>query len=148
MGGPILCGVDGSEGGWRALEQACAAGKARKARLIAVCVVPAGEFPEEMEEFARVEHAAEDADPMLFDMVSRGVLDRAREMIERSGVADAEYVARRGEAEEEIVALAETLGAAEIVVGRRRRRWPAALLGSVSGALAAKAPCPVTIVPL
>ena len=148
MGGPILCGVDGSEGGWRALDLACAAAKARRARLVVVCVVPAGEFPEEMEEFARVEHYAGDADPLLFDMVSKGVLDRAREAAEGAGVTDADYVARRGEAAEEIAALAQTLGAAEIVVGRRRRRWPAALLGSVSAALAARAPCPVTIVPL
>jgi nucleotide-binding universal stress UspA family protein len=149
MSGPILCGVDGSEGGWRALDEACSAALARKARLVFVCVVPSGDFPEEMEEFARMEHSAEHADSLLFDMVARGVLADAKRRAERAGVADAEYVARRGEAADEICELAGNLRAAEIVVGRRRRHWAAlALLGSVSAKLAAEAPCPVTIAPI
>ena len=149
MSGPILCGVDGSEGGWRALEVACAQASARKARLVFVCVVPSGEFPEEMEEFARIEHEAEEAEARLFEMVSSGVLESARKRAESAGAADAEYAARRGEAADEICALARQRGAAEIVVGRRRRHWAAiALLGSVSAKLASEAPCPVTVAPI
>jgi nucleotide-binding universal stress UspA family protein len=148
MGGPILCGVDGSEGGWRALDHACAQARARKARLVFACVVPSGDFPEEMEEFARIEHAAEHAGALLFEMVAGGVLELARERAERAGVSDAEYLARRGEAADELCALARQRKAEEIVVGRRRRWAALALLGSVSARLAAEAPCPVTIAPI
>ena len=149
MGRTILCGVDGSEGGWRALEVASAAARARKARLVFVCVVPRGEFPEEMQEFARIEHDAEHSDALLFELVSGGVLERARVLAEKADVTDAEYAARRGEAADEICALARQRAAAEIVVGRRRRHWGAITpLGSVSARLVSAAPCPVTIVPM
>lgn len=58
-----------------------------------------------------------------------------------------DYLARRGEAAEAILALAKERGAAEIAVGRRRSRVAAALLGSVSARTAAEASCPITIVP-
>ena len=96
-----------------------------------------------------IEHDAEHADALLFEMVSGGVLERARARAEKAGVMDAEYAARRGEAADEICALARRRDAAEIVVGRRRRRWAAiALLGSVSASLVSEAPCPVTVAPM
>jgi nucleotide-binding universal stress UspA family protein len=78
---------------------------------------------------------------------AKEVLDQQVKRIEESGGTVNERHLREGSADEEIVILAEELGAGLIVMGSRGRgRIRRALLGSVSDAVVRHAHCPVTIV--
>ena len=75
------------------------------------------------------------------------VLEQQVKRIEESGGAVKETHLREGRAAEEIVELAEELGAGLIVMGSRGHgRLRRALLGSVTDAVVWHAHCPVTIV--
>ena len=75
------------------------------------------------------------------------VLEQQVKSIEESGGAVNETHLREGRADEEIVELAEELGAGLIVMGSRGHgRLRRALLGSVTDAVVRHAHCPVTIV--
>lgn len=75
------------------------------------------------------------------------VLEQQVKSIEESGGAVNETHLREGRAAEEIVELAEELGAGLIVMGSRGHgRLRRALLGSVTDAVVRHAHCPVTIV--
>jgi nucleotide-binding universal stress UspA family protein len=75
------------------------------------------------------------------------VLDQQVKGIEESGGVVKETHLREGLAEEEIVKLAEEVGAGLIVLGSRGHgRLRRALMGSVSDAVVRHAHCPVTIV--
>jgi nucleotide-binding universal stress UspA family protein len=75
------------------------------------------------------------------------VLEQQVKGIEESGGVVNERHLREGLAEEEIVELAEELGAGLIVLGSRGQgRLRRALMGSVSDAVVRHAHCPVTIV--
>jgi nucleotide-binding universal stress UspA family protein len=75
------------------------------------------------------------------------MLDQQAKRIEESGGAANERHLREGRAAEEIVELAEEIGAGMIVMGSRGHgRLRRALMGSVSDAVVRHAHCPVTIV--
>jgi nucleotide-binding universal stress UspA family protein len=78
---------------------------------------------------------------------AKEVLEQQAKRIEESGGTVNETHLREGSAEEEIVILAEELGAGLIVLGSRGHgRLRRALLGSVTDAVVRHAHCPVTIV--
>jgi nucleotide-binding universal stress UspA family protein len=75
------------------------------------------------------------------------VLEQQVKSTEESGGTVKETHLREGRAEEEIVELAQSMGAGMIVMGSRgHSRLRRALLGSVSDAVVRHAHCPVTIV--
>jgi nucleotide-binding universal stress UspA family protein len=75
------------------------------------------------------------------------VLEQQVKMIEEFGGTVKETHLREGRADEEIVELAEEIGAGLIVMGSRGYgRLRRALMGSVSDAVVRHAHCPVTIV--
>jgi nucleotide-binding universal stress UspA family protein len=75
------------------------------------------------------------------------LLEQQAKVIEEWGATVNERHLREGRADEEIVILAEEIGAGLIVMGSRGRgRIRRALLGSVSDAVVRHAHCPVTIV--
>ena len=75
------------------------------------------------------------------------VLKQEAKRIEESGATVNQTHLKEGRAEEEIVELAEELGAGLIVMGSRgHSRLRRALMGSVSAAVVRHAHCPVTIV--
>jgi nucleotide-binding universal stress UspA family protein len=78
---------------------------------------------------------------------AKEVLEQQAKRIEESGVSVKEIHLLEGRADEEIVALAEEIGAGLIVMGSRGHgRLRRTLLGSVSDAVVRHAHCPVTVV--
>jgi nucleotide-binding universal stress UspA family protein len=78
---------------------------------------------------------------------AKEMLEQQAKRIEESGGTVKETHLREGRADEEIVELAEEIGAGLIVMGSRGHgRLSRALLGSVSDAVVRHAHCPVTIV--
>ena len=78
---------------------------------------------------------------------TKEMLEQQAKRIEESGVRVKETHLREGRAAEEIVEVAEELGAGLIVMGSRGHgRLRRALMGSVSDAVVRHAHCPVTIV--
>jgi nucleotide-binding universal stress UspA family protein len=95
-----------------------------------------------------------EADERVTEAITEKKMKRAKKFvdaqvqeIEAAGGTVAQAYARKGGAAEEIVALAEEIGAGLIVVGSRgwaRLRW--ALMGSVSESVVRYAHCPVLVV--
>src|ERR687889_286810 len=78
---------------------------------------------------------------------AKEMLEQQAKKIEESGGTVNETHLREGRADEEIVELAEEIGAGLIVMGSRGHgRLRRALMGSVSDAVVRHANCPVTIV--
>jgi nucleotide-binding universal stress UspA family protein len=78
---------------------------------------------------------------------AKEMLEQQAKRIEQSGGTVKETHLREGRAEEEIVEVAEEIGAGLIVMGSRGYgRLTRALMGSVSDAVVRHAYCPVTIV--
>jgi nucleotide-binding universal stress UspA family protein len=78
---------------------------------------------------------------------AKEVLEQEAKRIEESGVTVKETHLLSGRADEEIVELAEEIGAGLIVMGSRGHgRLRRTLLGSVSDAVVRHAHCPVTVV--
>jgi nucleotide-binding universal stress UspA family protein len=78
---------------------------------------------------------------------AKEMLEQQAKRIEESGGTVKETHLREGRAEEEIVEVAEEIGAGLIVLGSRGQgRLGRALMGSVSDAVVRHAHCPVTIV--
>jgi nucleotide-binding universal stress UspA family protein len=94
------------------------------------------------------EHPAEFEDVLRENRrEAREVLEQEVKRIEESGATVKETHLREGRAAEEIVELAEELGAGLIVLGSRGHgRLRRALMGSVSDGVVRHAHCPVTIV--
>ena len=94
------------------------------------------------------EHPAEFEDVLSENRrEAKEMLEQQAKSIEESGGTVKETYLREGRAAEEIVEVAEEIGAGLIVMGSRGHgRLRRALLGSVSGSVVRHAHCPVTIV--
>jgi nucleotide-binding universal stress UspA family protein len=94
------------------------------------------------------EHPAEFEDVLRENRrEAKEMLEQQAKQIEEAGVTINETHLREGRAAEEIVEVAEEIGAGLIVMGSRGYgRLRRALLGSVSDAVVRHAHCPVTIV--
>src|ERR671915_920156 len=138
----ILLATDGSEEAQLAATTAADLAEKTNSELHVVTVGP--DYPL----YELPEH------PAGFEDVLRNNRREAKEMleqqakrIEESGGIVNETHLREGRADEEIVELAEEIGAGLIVMGSRGHgRLRRALLGSVSDAVVRHAHCPVTIV--
>jgi nucleotide-binding universal stress UspA family protein len=106
-------------------------------------VVHVGELP-------FVYHPERHAYPAVYEeheKESQQLLETQMERIKGSGATVAQTHLRMGRADEEIVELAQSIGAGLIVVGSRGHgRIKRALVGSVSESVIRHAHCPVTIV--
>lgn len=139
-----LVGLDGSDGGRRAVEFAAARARAADTRLVVAYVIEWSPYtfntPEENEiRHRRREEEIERARTQVLDPIL-GEL--------RAGGVEVEGVVRHGHAAEVLSGLAGEFGAAQIFVGRLGQSRIAALLfGSVAGSLAQISRVPVTVVP-
>jgi nucleotide-binding universal stress UspA family protein len=86
-------------------------------------------------------------EPAQLEREARQLLDEQARKVEGAGGPVKEAHLRLGRADEEIVDLAQSIGAGLIVMGSRGRgRIRRALMGSVSESVVRHAHCPVTIV--
>ena len=138
----ILLATDGSADAQLAATTAADLAQRTNSELHVVYVgpdLPLYELPEHLADFEDVLHEQR--------REAQAVLEEQVKMVEESGGTVTETHLREGKAEEEIVVLAEEIGAGLIVMGSRGRgRLRRALLGSVTDAVARHAHCPVTIV--
>ena len=138
----ILLATDGSEEAKLAATTAADLAQKTNSELHLITVgpdLPLYELPEHPAEFEDVlrENRRE----------AKEMLEQQTKRIEESGGTVKETHLREGRVEEEIVEVAEELGAGLIVMGSRGHgRLSRALMGSVSDAVVRHAHCPVTIV--
>src|ERR687897_1642369 len=138
----ILLATDGSEEAQLAATTAADLAQKTNSELHLITVgadYPLYELPEHPADFEDVlrENRRE----------AKEMLEQQAKWIEESGVSVKETHLREGRADEEIVEVAEEIGAGLIVMGSRGYgRLRRALLGSVSDAVVRHAHCPVTIV--
>jgi nucleotide-binding universal stress UspA family protein len=98
-------------------------------------------------EFVPTILAATEEEPVQLEREAQQLLDEQVRRIEQAGGAVKEAHLKLGRADEEILEVAEEIGAGLIVMGSRGRgRITRALMGSVSDSVVRHAPCPVTIV--
>jgi nucleotide-binding universal stress UspA family protein len=138
----ILLATDGSEEAQLAAASAADLAEKTNSDLHVLTVgpdLPLYELPDHPAEF----------DDVVRDnrRAAKELLEQQAKRIEESGVTVKETHLREGRADEEIVDLAEEIGAGLIVMGSRGRgKLRRALMGSVSDAVVRHAHCPVTIV--
>ena len=98
-------------------------------------------------EFVPTLLAQTEVEPAQLERGAQQLLDEQVRGLEEAGGTVKEAHLRQGQADEEIVDLAESLGIGLIVMGSRGRgRIRRALMGSVSDSVIRHAHCPVTIV--
>jgi nucleotide-binding universal stress UspA family protein len=138
----ILLATDGSEEAQLASTTAADLAQKTNSELHVLTVGP--DYPL----YELPEHPAEFQDVLRENRRrAKEVLEQQAKKIEESGVSVKETHLLEGRADEEIVALAEEIGAGLIVMGSRGHgRLRRSLLGSVSDAVVRHAHCPVTIV--
>jgi nucleotide-binding universal stress UspA family protein len=138
----ILLATDGSEEAQLASTTAADLAEKTNSELHVLTVGP--DYPL----YELPEHPAEFEDVLRENRrEAKEVLEQQAKRIEESGVSVKETHLREGRADEEIVEVAEEIGAGLIVMGSRGYgRLRRALLGSVSDAVVRHAHCPVTIV--
>jgi nucleotide-binding universal stress UspA family protein len=91
--------------------------------------------------------AQTELEPAQLERQARELLDEQVRRVEEAGGTVEEGHLRLGRADEEIVDLAQSIGAGMIVMGSRGRgRIRRALMGSVADSVVRHAHCPVTIV--
>jgi nucleotide-binding universal stress UspA family protein len=135
MGNRIVCGVDGSGGGWRAAS--VTASLARNLDLAAVLVhCREGNSRSPLSGPRGLRHARR---------TRKRVEATAGESLFPAGI---EFRVRTGDAAKELLLVAEQKDAELVVVASGRRgHGSAVLLGGVASALMRRSPCPVVIVP-
>jgi nucleotide-binding universal stress UspA family protein len=138
----ILVATDGSEEAQLASTTAADLAEKTNSELHVLTVGP--DYPL----YELPEHPAEFEDVLRENRRrAKEVLEQQAKRIEESGVSVKETHLLEGRADEEIVELAEEIGAGLIVMGSRGHgRLRRTLLGSVSDAVVRHAHCPVTIV--
>ena len=138
----ILLATDGSEEAQLAATTATDLAEKTNSELHVVTVGP--DYPL----YELPEHPADFEDVLRENRrEAKEMLEQQAKQIEEAGVTINETHLREGRAAEEIVEVAEEIGAGLIVMGSRGYgRLRRALLGSVSDAVVRHAHCPVTIV--
>ncbi len=138
----ILLATDGSEEAQLAATTAADLAKSTNSELHVVTVGP------DLPLYELLEHPA-DFEDMVHDQrrEAQTMLEQQVKRVEESGGTVNERHLREGKADEEIVVLAQEIGAGLIVMGSRGQgRIRRALMGSVSDSVVRHAHCPVLVV--
>jgi nucleotide-binding universal stress UspA family protein len=136
----VVCGLDGSDASRSAARVAHVLSEQLGLRLVLVSVVASAA--------QKGVSAAPGGQERLADEERREAEELLREVAAEAGAGDAELRVEFGSAADALLRVAEEESAAFVVLGSRGRgRVKAALLGSVSQDVAARAVCPVVLVP-
>jgi nucleotide-binding universal stress UspA family protein len=143
---PILCGVDESAEARRAAAVAAVLAERLGAPLVLLHAVPATYATGDV---ALLGPVAQDAVHRTHDLGRRhGNALLERMLDELRPAVHTDTILPVGNAATQLLEASRAMGAAAVVVGARGRgRVRRALLGSVSGRVAAHAPCPVVVAP-
>jgi nucleotide-binding universal stress UspA family protein len=138
----ILLATDGSEEAQLAATTAADLAQKTNSELHLITVGP------DLPLYELTEHPADFEDVLRKNRrEAKEMLEQQAKRMEESGGTVSETHLREGRAEEEIVEVAEEIGAGLILMGSRGHgRLRRALMGSVSDAVVRHAHCPVTIV--
>lgn len=140
----VLCGTDGSESSFRAVDRAAAVAQGSGATLLLACVyrpMSAREVQDAKDALGGESYKVSGATPA--EDVLRDAADRARAV----GAKDVEQIAIEGDAVDELVKLAKDRKVELMVVGNRGLNSLAGrLLGSVPANVSHRAGCDVLIV--
>ena len=143
LGKRVLLAIDGSEGIEVAARAAAEVAEGTGSALHLVYVEP-------LPDFVKNGDGAPGYDRELYEKIEEGARERLRKLawrVKAGGGTVAEAHLRMGAVAEEIVGLADELGAGLIVVGSRGLgRMRRALAGSVSEGVLRRARCPVMVV--
>ena len=138
--GPVVCCLDGSDESRAAAELAAFLAARLELRLVLLSVVGAVTQPGVS--------AARAGQERLAAAERREAEEALGEVAAAVGAPEAEQRVEFGGAASRILSVCETEGASLVVLGTRGRgRVKSAVLGSVSREVAARASCPVLIVP-
>ena len=144
MADTLLVGVDGSEGGRRAVDFALARAKLIGARMVLVCVIEWSPFTIYTHEEVEARHKEREAE---IERARTQVLDPLLAALRREGV-EVEAMVRHGHASRVLIELAQECGACQIFVGRLgHATLMERLFGSTVTNLVQASPVPVTVVP-
>jgi len=139
-GGPVVCCVDGSDGSRSAAALAASLADRLGLRLILLSVVGTVTQPGVS--------AAPGGQDRLAAAERREAEEVLGEVAAAAGAPQAEHRVEFGAAASRILSVCETEGASLVVLGTRGRgRVKSAVLGSVSHEVAARASCPILVVP-
>lgn len=145
MTAKIVTAIDGSNSSWKALDMATDMAKAQGAELIVVHVVPYEPMPDELKEFARVEHVPVDDEEARFHQartLGDALTRSAERRVHQRGYDKVATKVVEGPPAEGIVAAAREAEADVVVVGSRGLSdAKGLLLGSVSHKVAHLSPC-------
>jgi nucleotide-binding universal stress UspA family protein len=140
----VLCGTDGSESSFRAVDRAAAVARDAGGTLLLVCVyrpMSAREVQDASAALGGDAYKVSGSNPA--EDVLRDAADRAR----KAGLAQVETLAIEGDAVDELVAVARQRSVDLVVVGNRGLNSLAGrLLGSVPNNVSHRATCDVLIV--
>jgi nucleotide-binding universal stress UspA family protein len=140
----VLCGTDGSESSFRAVDRAASVARGSGAKLLLACVyrpMSAREVQDAKDALGGESYKVSGSTPA--EDVLRDAADRARAV----GAADVEELAVEGDAVDELVRLAKDRDVDLLVIGNRGLNSLAGrLLGSVPANVSHRAQCDVLIV--
>jgi nucleotide-binding universal stress UspA family protein len=140
----VLCGTDGSESSFRAVDRAAAIARDAGATLVLACAyhpMSAREVRDATDALGGESYKVAGSTPA--EDVLRDAADRARGV----GVKDVDVVAIEGDAVDQLIELAKKRSADLVVVGNRGLNSLAGrLLGSVPANISHRATCDVLIV--
>jgi nucleotide-binding universal stress UspA family protein len=140
----ILCGTDGSESSFRAVDRAAAIARDAGATLLLACAyrpMSAREVQDAADALGGESYKVSGSTPA--EDVLRDAADRARDV----GAKNVETLAVEGDAVDELIGLAKKKSADLVVVGNRGLNSLAGrLLGSVPANISHRATCDVLIV--
>lgn len=140
----ILCGTDGSESSFRAVDRAAAVARDAGATLLLVCVYRPMSAREQQE---AADKLGGEAYKVTGSHPAEEVLQDANDRARKVGVEKVERLAVEGDAVDELVRVAKDRDADLVVVGNRGLNSLAGrLLGSVPANISHRAVCDVLIV--
>ena len=145
MSQTFLVAVDGSEHGWKALDLASDLASGADAELFIVHVIPYEPMPEELKQFAKVEHIPIEEEDARYhigkeigDKITREAENRAR----KKGLSRVSSRVAEGSPANQIVSIATSKGVDMVVLGSRGFGDVKGLfMGSVSHKVMHLAPC-------